>query len=116
MNPFKRKKLNRVRWSWCWGGQPGKAVHYMRPADDVSGRRHIITHIHASLKFGATKLLTVLDEGRVIGRFYVHSARDIPCHFEISPNKAFEVYLDMSDDPENVGALTVSGYTENVLK
>jgi hypothetical protein len=33
----------------------------------------------------------------------------------MTPDRAATVYLDMSDDPDNVGALTVSGYTENPL-
>jgi hypothetical protein len=111
----RKKKRDRVRWHWAWGGAPGESVHYMRPADDEVGRKHVITHLHASLRNGGTHLLTVLDEGRVIGRWYVHGHRDIVCHLEMTPDRAATVYLDMSDDPDNVGALTVSGYTENPL-
>lgn len=112
MNPFNRNKRNRVRWNWCWGGQPGESVHYMRPADEDPTRQHVVTHLHASLRQGGTRLLTILDGGTVIGRFYVHGQRDIPCHFEFEAGHAFSVYLDLCDDPENVGALTVSGYTQ----
>lgn len=114
MNPFKRNKRNCVRWHWCWGGAPGEPVHYMRPEEGKT-RRHVITHIHASLRNGGRQLLTVLEEGTGIGRMYVHAQRDLPCHFESRPGKALTVYLDMTDDPDNVGALTVSGYTENVI-
>jgi hypothetical protein len=111
---FKKKLRECVHWHWCWGGAAGEAVHYMRPEEGPT-RRHVITHIHASLKNGGRQLLTVLDEASLIGRFYVHGQRDIPCHFESQPGKALTVYLHMTDDPDNVGALTVSGYSENVI-
>jgi hypothetical protein len=84
------------------------------------GRQHHVKGIYASYKVRHTGLLTLLEDGQVIGYFYCHEARDLSFPDEgivLKPGAALSVCLGKGEAPpvKLVGALTIVGYTEDVV-
>lgn len=103
---------NVVVWRFAESGAPGELLHFFRPGEE--GRRHVVTYILATLKKGGSQLFTVQDEGKIIVRGYCHGYLTIAGRFlPIRSGKAVQVCLNVFEDPENVAALTIWGYTED---
>lgn len=95
-----------------------KTVYGKLPGEP--GRQHHVKGIYASYKVRHTGLLTLLENGLVIGCWYCHTERDLPFSDEgivLNPGAEMGVCLGKGEAPpaKLVGALTVVGYTEDVL-
>lgn len=95
------------------GAEP-RTVSGMLPGQP--GRHHCVTAIQAGYKVRHVGLLTLLEDGQVIGNWYCHTTRDVPFPGEgvvLRAGAALQVTLGkgLQPPPELVGAITVVGYT-----
>lgn len=111
--PAEKRARRRENWILPNAGPPGHTVSVTLPPEP--GRQHVVTAICASYNQRLSGLLTLLENTRVAGNWFVTQERDISIPMKLAPGCGMQVTLAKPfQAPDTlVGYLTVIGYTED---